>query len=957
MRIETLSLRTRLGRRVFLLFVICALLPIGVTSLLSFTHAERVTREQQAERLRDFSETYGLAVLQRLEMADGAIQLMKRSAAAATADSLRTSLELATFVRAVAVVDESGSSIIASGSFESLPQPDVQARERLAAGKVWLAVSPRGEAESASVFIVSSGTGPTPTALLYFELEPEFVFGDPAHLPYRTEVRVTTLRGETLHRGAALETVVVDGKVGDSDGSVAAAGEPAILATASWELFLGGRFAVASWLIETSQPRARYGDGDSGLLGIFPWTIAGALVIVVLVSSIQIRLSLVPLDELLKGTRRIAARDFETKVLIRSRDEFGELADSFNRMSESLRVQFKALEALAEIDRLILSAPSIERILDTLLRQVRQVADCACVSVTLIDPDGRSHGRVYLDDGERGAAHDVKRVLLGTDLDALSDAGDGKLIDLGAEQPVPAYAMHVAHNGARWALVQPVRGMNGLVAILTLGYAHANSDAGFRRNFARDFADRLAVAHSNLEREERLYRQAHYDDLTGMPNRQLFKDRLQHEIARAGRAGESLALLYIDLDNFKRVNDTLGHDAGDELLRVVGARLAACVKQSDTVARLGGDEFVIVLGGLPGPEPATKAAERILAELSIPLEIRKREFRGKASIGIAMFPDDGSTLEELLKNADTAMYRAKAEGRGRATFFEAHMNARAMERWSLETGLHRALQQRQFVLHFQPQLHLGSGALSGIEALIRWSCPVRGQREPAEFIPAAEESGLIVDIGNWVLNEACEQHRRWHRDGFEVPQIAINVSADQLRHPEFIDNVKGALLRSDTPPWALELEITESVLLRDEERTSRVLAELVELGVTLALDDFGTGYSSLGYLRRYPMQVIKIDRSFVMDLPDSHDASAITSAVVAMARTLGKRTVAEGIETTAQLNFLKALGCDCGQGYLFSKPLPADELAQFIAAHRATSLNIVDKAADAFSQGKADLRK
>jgi diguanylate cyclase (GGDEF)-like protein len=941
LRVETLSLRTRIGRRVFLLFVVCALLPIGVTSLLAVTHAERVTRDKQAERLRDFSETYGLALLQRLEMADSAVQLLERSGASTSAETLRQSLEFATSIRAAAVIDASGSLTVASGSIGILPQLDAAARERLALGERWLAVTPRGDAGPAQILIVSAASGPALGELHYFELDPQFIFGDPSHLPYRTELRVTTLQGETLYHGVALETIVADGKIGEGNESTGAGGDSAVLAAASWELFLGGRFAVPSWMIETSQPSAHYTDGDSGLFGIFPWTIAAALVIVVLVSSIQIRRSLVPLDELLKGTRRIAARDFETRVRIRSRDEFGELAESFNRMTDSLRAQFKALEALAEIDRLILSAPSIERILDTLLKQVRQVADCACVSVTLIDPDGRSHGRVYLEDGERGAARDVKRVLLGVDLDALNASGEGQLIDLGSEQPVPAYATHVAHSGARWALVQPVRGMNGPVAILTLGFAQASSDADFRRNFARDFADRLAVALSNLEREERLYRQAHYDDLTGMPNRQLFKDRLEHEIARAGRAGESLALLYIDLDNFKRVNDTLGHDAGDELLRVVSARLAACVKQSDTVARLGGDEFVIVLGGLPGPEPAAKAAERILAELAIPLEIRKREFRGRASIGIAMFPGDGTTLEELLKNADTAMFRAKAEGRGRFTFFEAHMNARAMERWTLETGLHRALQQRQFLLHYQPQLHLETGAVSGAEALIRWSCPVRGRRPPAEFIPAAEESGLIVDIGNWVLNEACEQFQRWRRDGVEVPQIAINVSPDQLRHPEFVDNVKAALIRHDVAPWALELEITESVLLTEDERAGRSLAELVELGVSLALDDFGTGYSSLGYLKRYPMHVIKIDRSFVVDLPESQDAAAIASAVIAMARTLGKRTIAEGIETPAQLEFLKSLGCDCGQGFLFSHPVPPEELKQFVAEQRAKTAHAI----------------
>jgi diguanylate cyclase (GGDEF)-like protein len=448
--------------------------------------------------------------------------------------------------------------------------------------------------------------------------------------------------------------------------------------------------------------------------------------------------------------------------------------------------------------------------------------------------------------------------------------------------------------------------------------------------FARDFADRLAVAISSVEREERLYRQAHYDDLTSLPNRQLFKDRLLHEIARASRTSEQLALLYIDLDNFKRVNDTLGHGAGDELLQVAARRLDGCTKRSDTVARLGGDEFVVILGALPDPNEAGKAAERILAELAMPVSIREREFQTRASIGIAIYPGDGASPEELLKNADTAMYRAKDDGRGRATFFEANMNERAQERWSLETGLHRALQLRQFILHYQPQFDLTSGVVNGAEALIRWVHPVQGQRPPTQFIPAAEESGLIADIGEWVLNEACEQFQRWQRAGTNVPRISINVSPGQLRHKQFTNQVRDALIRFGVPPWALELEITESVLLAGEQQTTQTLGGLTQLGVGIALDDFGTGYSSLSYLRRFPVDVIKIDRSFVSDIPDNPDACAIARAVVAMAQSLRKATTAEGIETVAQLEFLRSLGCDSGQGYLYSKALPADELAQLL---------------------------
>jgi EAL domain-containing protein (putative c-di-GMP-specific phosphodiesterase class I) len=314
----------------------------------------------------------------------------------------------------------------------------------------------------------------------------------------------------------------------------------------------------------------------------------------------------------------------------------------------------------------------------------------------------------------------------------------------------------------------------------------------------------------------------------------------------------------------------------------------------------------------------------------MPVSIREREFQTRASIGIAIYPGDGASPEELLKNADTAMYRAKDDGRGRATFFEANMNERAQERWSLETGLHRALQLRQFILHYQPQFDLTSGVVNGAEALIRWVHPVQGQRPPTQFIPAAEESGLIADIGEWVLNEACEQFQRWQRAGTNVPRISINVSPGQLRHKQFTNQVRDALIRFGVPPWALELEITESVLLAGEQQTTQTLGGLTQLGVGIALDDFGTGYSSLSYLRRFPVDVIKIDRSFVSDIPDNPDACAIARAVVAMAQSLRKATTAEGIETVAQLEFLRSLGCDSGQGYLYSKALPADELAQLL---------------------------
>lgn len=792
-RIETLSLRSRFGRRVFLLFALCAVVPIAVAWLFSFLHVQRVSRQNQLAELRDYSSTYGQGLLQRLEAADAGLQSMAASWAAGFLPDPRDYPGSARLWRAVAVISDSGLVITQHGSIEPLPEFDQVTLSRVEAGNRALAMQGQTADEPPRVLIVAPLRGIAHSRLVG-EIAPQFLFGDSSTLPYRTTLRVLAADGRLIYSA-------------DPEGETSPKAAPG--AAASWELFLGASFGAPSLVIESSQPRIRYSEADSGLSGFIAWALLGATLLVCLVSSTLIRRSLEPLDQLLQGTRRVAAREFATRLQVRSGDEFQELADSFNTMSESLGVQFSALEALAEIDRLILVSPGIEIILETLLTHVRKVTGCTCVSVTLVDPDEHGRGRVYLHDGEAGVDRDIKRIVIRGDSSELAQVS-GSLLDLsGEEQTIPSYAVNIAGRGARWALVQPVRSSQGLNAILTLGYREIPDRDGVQASFARDFADRLAVAINSLEREERLYRQAHYDELTGMPNRQLLKDRLLQDVARAGRSHELLAVLYIDLDNFKRVNDTLGHGAGDELLQVAARRLAACTKQSDTVARLGGDEFVVILGALQHADDAGKVADRMLAELAHPVAIRNHEFRTRASIGIALCPDDGTTPEELLKNADTAMYRAKEDGRGRATFFEAHMNERAQERWSLETGLHRALQLRQFVLHYQPQYMLATGALSGAEALIRWMCPGQGQRPPAHFIAAAEESGLIADIGDWVLNEACEQYERWQREGTNVPRLAINVSAGQLRHKVFVSRVRDALIRFNVPPWALELEITE----------------------------------------------------------------------------------------------------------------------------------------------------
>ncbi len=426
--------------------------------------------------------------------------------------------------------------------------------------------------------------------------------------------------------------------------------------------------------------------------------------------------------------------------------------------------------------------------------------------------------------------------------------------------------------------------------------------------------------------EERIQHMAHYDALTDLPNRALLYDRVRQGIAQAQRSGRPTAVLFIDLDRFKNVNDSLGHPAGDRLLRVVAERLVACTRGTDTVSRLGGDEFVVVLTDLAQLADCGIVAQKILASLSQPAEIDGHELHVTPSIGICAYPEDGSDVETLMRNADAAMYHAKEMGRNNYQFFTREMNAAAYQRLALERDLRHALEREEFVLHYQPQLDLQTGEIVAVEALIRWRHPQRGLVAPGEFIRAAEENGLINPIGEWVLRAACTQAHDWQRRGHPRLQVAVNFSPQQFRREGLANSVARVLEHTHLPAESLELEITESLIIQHADETVDKVSTLSDLGVHLSIDDFGTGYSSLSYLKRFPIDKLKIDQSFVRDITIDADDAAIVTAIVAMAHSLGLLVVAEGVETAEQLAFLKRLGCDRAQGYYFSRPLPADDL-------------------------------
>jgi diguanylate cyclase (GGDEF)-like protein len=489
-------------------------------------------------------------------------------------------------------------------------------------------------------------------------------------------------------------------------------------------------------------------------------------------------------------------------------------------------------------------------------------------------------------------------------------------------------------------IVSSVLGEEQAVASLKMG-AHDYLLKGNLSRLVVSVERELQEAELRRERkriEATVQRQASHDVLTDLPNRSLFKDRLTLALAHANRYRNMLAILFVDLDRFKNIIDTLGPAIGDRLLQGVAERLGSCLDEGDTLARLGGDEFVILLPRLQRADKAVKIAQQVLEVLKPVFVFNGHELHITTSIGISLYPYDGADVDTLLKNADTALYRAKEQGRNNYQLYTPAMNARAFERLAMENSLRKALERHQFMLHYQPQVDVADRRISGMEALVRWQHPDLGLVYPAEFITLAEETGLIVPMGEWVLRTACAQTKKWHQAGYPNLTVAVNLSARQFQHQGLMDTIARVLRETELDPRMLEVEITESIAMQNADFTNVVLRHLKDMGVKIAMDDFGTGYSSLSYLRKFPIDTLKIDQSFVRDLTTDANDAAIANAIIVLAHSLKLKVVAEGVETREQETYLKTHHCDKLQGYLFNRPLTPEQFEQLLFNGHGTAV-------------------
>lgn len=672
------------------------------------------------------------------------------------------------------------------------------------------------------------------------------------------------------------------------------------------------------------------------LTTIFLPVTALALLVVALLSVRVVHRMLRPLDKLIDGTRRAGNQDFSIRLDDSGDDDLGELAKSFNSMASRLGSQFNALVTLTDIDDAILSRHDLDRVVDTALRRMRDIVPADIVSIAIADRNAPGSLRITTRDQRNDGA-------LEHECSTHSAAGTAELLAYPNGQwfdraaAVAPWLAPVAKQGAASMLVLPIVWQNAVIGSVVLGFREAATLTDEERARARMLGDRVAVAFATANRDEQLYYQANYDALTSLPNRLYFKDQLARRLAQGQREPQPFALLFIDLDHFKTINDTLGHAAGDDVLRETAERLKRCVRETDTVTRLGGDEFTIILSQIRSMRDPESVAEHVIAALAQPFVLEGSERFLSACIGIALYPADGTTADELLRNADTAMYRAKAEGPGRYVYFEERMNVAAHARLSVERELRQAIERNEFSLWYQPQLNLRTGRIFGAEALLRWDRPGRELRMPVEFIQIAEETGLIEPIGKWVLHEACRQFRAWQEAGLDLPRLSVNVSMRQLRLPGFTAMVRDAVTASGVAPYCIELEISEDLLTDAGSEIAAMLDDIRAMGVTFCLHDFGKGQASLAALHRFPVDSIKLDRSLIPAVGNDMGAGALVGAIIAGAHALQKRVIAEDVETERHAALLGRLGCDQVQGFYVSRSLNAALFAAFVKQSAASA--------------------
>jgi len=941
-RLGDMLFSSKFAQRIFLLFISAAIAPIAVTALLSLDHVSKQFHQQSYENSRQTSKSMGMELFRRLSMADAELEQFAEVLSPSPTGN-QTSLQAIENIQLgnltdLAIIEETGSVTNLRGVLGYLPELTAKQQRALAAGKTFLHFYQVKDHVTQALMARPLDVQDQSRGVLIARISPDFLWSVRSVLPSSTELAILSPSDGIIYNsrpsnGSITDTIsplLAESISGHFEWSV----DGSTYLASYWSVFTDAAFSMPYLVIVASQPESDVLAPIIHFRNIYVPVLVVVVLVVSFVAARQIRNRLAPLVVLRDATQSIANGDFDRQVSIASDDEFAQLGEAFNAMASRLDKQFASLSAMAEIDRMILSSFDASYIIKTVLGRAHELTPCDTAAMLEIEDEQISAGRLSVRPNTSATEIVEMRVQLSPEeISSLNDNPASLLID--NETVLPPYLESLSRDtGASTFLLFPMFIKKRLAAVLIMGYARQYASSEFNEEQLRKLSDHVAVALSNANWEERLYHQAHYDTLTNLPNRALLKDRLEQAIARAQRNQSYVGVIFLDLDRFKLVNDSLGHDLGDKLLSNTAQVLVSTVRSVDTVVRFGGDEFVIIIPDIERKGDVVSElgsiADKVIASTRGEFTIENYKVHSGMSIGIALYPKDGQTPDELVKNADTAMYHAKAQGRDRYEFFAPELNKAALYRLNLEHELRRALDNNEFSIHYQSKVDSLSGRLVGVEALIRWHHPEKGIVQPSEFIAVAEETSLIQPIGDWVLSTVCYQMKAWCDAGLCAIRVAVNVSPRQFRENDFPARVAEILKSSQLEPGMLELEVTEGSVMENIDDAIEKLNILKTMGIHLSVDDFGTGYSSLSYLRNLPIHSLKIDQSFILNMIGDQSTQAIVASTIYLAHQLGLDVVAEGVETEDQRELLQKWRCDVLQGYLISKPVSYDQFEKLL---------------------------
>ena len=936
LRIEEKFIRGTVAKRIFFLFIIAAFLPALALAILSYSQVRDLLLEQSHDRMAHITRSYALNVYERMLLADNnlkQIALNKYSGMLPAATNLQFHKQI---FSSLTVVGPGAQPVTILG--KNILWPEISKGESafLAKGNTILRIKTNPSSRPGVLLIHMINANQPDNYALIGELNPSQLWGHKDSFPYMTDFCALSSEDHVLlfctkpFLQKDLAEYLNKTSISSAEYHPSFGSESNIMS--QWELFLKPKFHTDYWNVIAIQPEFMALIPITNFSRVLIGVIVLTLLLVALLSISQIRRTMGPLEKLIKGTRKLANEDFEHRVAVSSQDEFGELAGSFNEMAGRLGMQHGAFKVLSSIDQAILTRRDIDPVINIVIKRIQELNSADPAGITIIETSEIGKAKAYTFDSDKTIALKMTRVSLAEqDIQELVENPEG--LWFASTDKLRSYFPGSVNESTRKEnsdiCALPIFYSGDLYAAIWMQFSNKELAKDILPHL-RELGDRVGVALSAAKRDEQLVYQARHDNLTGLPNRFLFKERLLQEIVFAKRQAYGLALFFIDLDRFKTINDSFGHSVGDELLVEAGKRLGNSVKKSDLVSRLGGDEFAVILTGIKGVSRVTRIAENLIQAFSEPFIIEGQHNHVSASMGIAIYPADGQDSEDLLKKADTAMYRAKDEGRNRFVYFEEKMNSEAVARTTLERDLRQALSHDQFILYYQPQLDVRTGKVCGAESLIRWKHPVKGFISPAEFIPVAEEIGLIEEIGKKAIHDACMQYLALKSANLLLPRIAVNVSGYQFRNSEFVQIVKKILSMAAVPANVLEFEVTESLFMDKNTDAVSMLDQLRQMGILIAIDDFGTGYSSMSYLKHLPVDILKIDKSFIDEIENDEESRLIAQAIISLSHILGKIVIAEGVETAGQFELLREWECDVIQGYYFSRPLTAEKFIEFV---------------------------